>query len=1199
MHQKSFNCLVDTGASLSVIKDSALPRNATIYGDNVLVNGIGGQIRSLGHVYLTLKAENGVSFHHKFQVFNNLPLKVDGIIGLDFLTKYDSNIDLVTNNVYLNNNGDICNMPLLHSLPSSEYLIIPPRSESIHYISVKSSWKDDGVICATQLNKDLFLAGTIFTVTNGQIPVKILNVSEKEYRLPIFTPEIHLLKDYEYCKFSKNSGNSERATKLMKLLKLNDVNAEERVSIENICKKYSDVFHLDGDKLTTTNIYKQTLTLKPNSNPIYVKPYRLPQSLKPEIHKQIKNLIENDIIEETNSEWSSPILLVPKKGDEKGEKKWRLVVDYRKLNNTIQDDKFPLPNIVDILDSLSGSIYFSHLDLFSGYYQVTLDPESRKYTSFCTNTGQYQMKRLPMGLKVSPSAFSRVMSIAMSGLTFEKCFIYLDDLIVFGRNLDAHNKNLTDVFERLRKVNLKLNPGKCNFLQKEILYLGHVVSAEGVKPDPEKITVLQNYPIPETADEVKRFVAFCNYYRKFIPKFAEITLPLNKLSRKGEDFIWSEECQNAFEILKTSMITPPILQFPDFSESNKFILQTDASGTAVGAVLCNNNRKPVAYASRPLNKAERNYPTIQKELAAIVWATKYFRPYLYGRHFIIETDHKPLLYLFSIKDPSSRLMKFRLILEEYNYTVEYIKGKNNVGADALSRISITAKELKSLNEEVAAVITRAQRRNMKEDCEIHDTQELYNEPTNDKSDQPRVVELLRKPTGSVEMSLIDGNELCKIRTRGKISEEWKCFALVPSKKILYINLNYKAHFSRAEYVDILRVFCEKVNIKEISMIKNKENEIFIQSLCNEIKATVNWSGPRINVLRGVTRITDDKEKTYILNDYHLLPTSAHAGSRRMINNIKRNFYWPGLEREVLEYVKKCPNCQKMKHSKYVKEPMTITSTASYAFEKIFVDIVGPLPTDYDGFKYILTIQCEISKFIEAYPLKTKDTVSVAQALVNNFILRFGIPRIIASDRGSEFVSSTMEQVCKLLQIEKLTSTAYHHQSIGALENTHKHLGSFLRIQCSQNPQTWSHWIPFWCFSFNSTVHTETKYQPHELVFGRQSTVPCRIINTVEPLYNPENYCNDLRYRLQVAWQDARNNLIISKNNRKCNYDKFTNSIVYRKNDKILLKNESGNKLDALFKGPYIVIDDLGTNVKILKDNKIDVVHKNRTKPFNQ
>lgn len=256
-------------------------------------------------------------------------------------------------------------------------------------------------------------------------------------------------------------------------------------------------------------------------------------------------MLDNDIIEEAISEWSSPVLLVPKKSDKTGDKKWRLVIDYRQLNNVIQDDKFPLPNISEILDSLSGSIYFSKLDLSQSYYQLSLNENSRKYTAFkvdkmyqlsldensrkmtaFTTDKTNQMKRCPMGLKTSPSVFSRLMTVAMSGLNYKQAFVYLDDCIIIGNTLEMHNKNLISVLERFRKVNLKLNPLKCEFLRKEIMYLGHKITSKGIFPDPSKIEVLQNYSKPLNTDDVKRFVAFANYYRRFIPRFASIAYPL-------------------------------------------------------------------------------------------------------------------------------------------------------------------------------------------------------------------------------------------------------------------------------------------------------------------------------------------------------------------------------------------------------------------------------------------------------------------------------------------------------------------------------------------------------------------------------------------------------------------------------------------------------------------------------------------------
>lgn len=1193
--------LVDTGASLSVIKRDALPSNSTIIRDETTINGIAGQIQSSGFIetYLTHRDDQCFAdFNIKLYVFNNIPLKADGILGLDFLCHYASNINLKTNIITLSKYGAEYSLKLLDSIDySSEMLCIPARSESIHYLLLNNlSNINDCVIHSKQLAENVFLAGCIGRIKNNRLPIKILNTNEYDVQLPMFQPEIYSIEDYNLCNFECNSNSLERAKLLLNILKLNDLNSEERKSIQDLCSKYSDVFFLPGDKLTTTNIYEQSITLKPNTSPVYVKQYRLPHSLKNEVNKQIQKMIDSDIIEEAKSEWSSPILLVPKKSE--NDKKWRLVVDYRKLNDCIVDDKFPLPNITEILDSLSGSIYFSHLDLNQGYYQVALDEKSREYTAFTTNTGQYQMKRLPMGLKTSPSAFSRVMSVAMSGLTYDKCFVYLDDLVVFGRNLDVHNRNLIDVLERLRKVNLKLNPEKCKFLKKDILYLGHLVSENGVLPDPAKVEILQKYPVPTNTDEVKRFVAFCNYYRKFIKNFAEITYPLNKLTRKYETFIWTNECQKAFETLKHSLITPPVLEFPDFSDDNEFVIQTDASGTAIGAVLCNKNMKPVAYASRPLNKAELNYPTIQKELVAIVWAVKYFRPYVYGKSFTIMSDHRPLIYLFSMKDPSSRLLKFRLALEEYNFKIVYVKGKDNSVADALSRISVTSDTLKQMNDDIMLVMTRAQKRRLELDNQLNQNTPSTSSNGDDPwPDQPQVVEVLKVPNNSVEMTFIENNELNKLKRHNDVDAETECFIYSKQRKTIFINLNFKTHFTRAEFVTKLGEFCKSININELCIVRKKEYESFIKDVLQEIKSNKDWTGPRIYVVKGVKRIDSEEERKYILHDFHLLPTAGHAGVRRMTNNIKRKFYWPGLDNDVKEFVRKCIKCQKMKHCRYVKAPMEITTTASHAFEKVYLDVVGPLDKDIEGNRYILTLQCELTKFVEAYPLKTKETVSIAQSFVSNFILRYSVPNTIATDRGTEFVSSVMEQVCKLLGINKLTSTSYHHQSIGALENTHKNLGAFLRIQSNGQKDTWSQWLPFWCYSFNNTVHTETKYTPFELVFGRPSIIPSRISQYIEPLYNPENYPLDLKYRLQVAHKDARNNLLLSKHKRKQTYDKSMNNISYVNGQLILVKNETCSKLDPQWDGPYVVSEDLGVNVKILRNNKDYLIHKNRTKPF--
>lgn len=1142
--------------------------------EKIKIKGIGGDVVSEGFVFLDLCYKSKI-LRHKFYVFKNLPCRSDGILGQDFISKFNCILDFEKNILTVNHDKPF-SLPLqMGQIGYNNYISLQPRCESIHFINLNIN--QECIIAPSELCDGVFLASVLVSPRQGKIPIKILNTRDEEVRLSYFIPELLSLNDYSICSFEKESGNSDRVKKLFSMLNLSYLNSEEQISIENICAKYSDVFLMPNDKLSVTNLYHQKIHLKENVTPSYVKPYRLPKSQKQEIERQIQQMLTDDIIEESQSEWCSPILLVPKKSQDSS-KKWRLVIDYRKLNERIMDDKFPLPNITEILDSLSGAIYFSHLDLSQSYYQLLLEPESRKYTAFITDK-QYQLKRLPMGLKISPSAFSRLMTVAMAGLNNEKALIYLDDLICFGRSLDIHNKNLIDIFERLRKVNLKVNPSKCQFLKKELLYLGHLVSSKGVQPDPEKTKVIKNYPKPQSSDEVKRFVAFANYYRKFVPNFAEITIPLNKLCRKGVKFEWTNECENAFKHLKELLCNPPILQYPDFSTESEFILHTDASGKAIGVVLCNKNDLPIAYASRTLNKAEVNYPTIEKELLAIVWAVRYFRPYLFGKHFKIFTDHKPLVYLFSMSNPSSRLLKFRLTLEEYNYTIEYVRGTSNVAADALSRIIISSDDLKDMGVQSVNVMTRNMTRKLNE--VMSDNPLVDKVSTDSRTDHPDVVEMLKKPKNCIEL-------IVKQNMKGN-------FVYFKEKRIIGLNPNSRSCQTRDVFVRDFGLFCNKNNIEEVYVLKNNETIKYIKWLTNISKK---WSGPRICIIKEATRINNEHDKLVILNDFHLLPTSGHAGIRRMLNNIKKYYFWTNMEEDVKRFVKKCVKCQTQKHSLPTKQPMEISTTAQLALDKIYLDIVGPLSKDYYNYSYILTIQCELSKYIEAYPLENKDSVTVAKAFVDNFILRYGIPRKIASDRGTEFMSTTMKEVCKLLNITQISSTAYHHQSIGALENSHKSLNAYLRIQTDNNPRYWSTWLQYFCFSYNTTVHSETKYTPFELVFGKKCNIPSNLRSgIVEPLYNDDNYVKQLKYRLQVSQNDAKCNLIESKMKRKYVYDMYTKPVRYEIGDMLLVRSEKDNKFEPLYLGPFKVVEDLNCNVKIERNGKTEIIHKNRTKPF--
>lgn len=1200
--------LLDTGASVSTIFLDHIMSNEQINSDETIkIAGIVGTTSSVGTVNLFFKIANE-HLTHRFHVLRNGNQDMHGILGSDFLTKHGAivNFEEFIISFWIDNRN--ISVPL--ESEAQQITFIPSRTEIIRYCEVSAT--GDHVILPEEVSEGVFVAGIIAKAENNKIPVRLLNTKTEEVQLRNFRPTIQKLSGYDLFEFGENQMSVERIDRLLDEINLGYLSKEERDSIQKICCKYADVFHLEGDALSVTNICRPKILLEDGATPVYVKPYRLPHAQKDEIHRQVDKMLKDGIIEEARSEYSSPLLIVPKKVDAKGNKKWRVVIDYRLLNKQLKCDRFPLPSVSDIFDSLSGAKIFSHLDMSNSYYQLELDPASRPCTAFTTDRNQYQMKRLPMGLKISPGIFSRAMTIAMSGLNYESCFIYLDDLIVFGNNMHQHNKNLIKVLERLRKVNLKLNPNKCEFFKREILYLGHIISSEGILPDPKKTLAIEKYPIPKTADETKRFVAFANYYRKYIPNFADMAEPLTRLSKKGVAFEWNASCQEAFEKLKQALSNPPVLQFPDFSAENQFILKVDASGKALGAVLCNADDKPVAFSSRTLNKAEKNYCTIEKELLAVVWAVKHFRPYLFGRKFKVFSDHRPLVYLFSMTNPSSRLTKFRLALEEYDFTVTYLKGSLNVTADALSRIEIDVSELKEMcadsSQNKICVLTRNQVKNQ------HKQAENRSDATG-RTDHPGVVELLKRPSHSVLLQPVPDREWAAFVNRYKGPSDPK------SSNIGYTRSNTNCHMTNKLLYDVnsqiiftrqnsrstialeallrdLLFVCQKYGIPEICIMKNAKNATIIQEILKILPEMVN-KGIKLSIIRDSQFIENEELRQIILNDFHLLPTGGHAGINRMYNNIKKYYFWPGLRSSVEVYVKCCDDCQRFKHSIPNREPMMITTTATSAFQHVYLDLVGPLNIDTDENRYILTIQCELSKFIEAYPIPNKESVTVARAFVNNFILRYGIPSRVITDQGTEFLSSVFQESCQNLGIKCLNSTAYHHETLGALENSHKSLGAYLRIQLSKQAESWTSWVPFWSFAYNTTVHTETGYTPHELVFGKTCNVPSNIENDIDPLYNFDNYPLELKYRLQTACNEARSKLVSSKSKRQQISQTKSSNITYEPGDEILLKNEIGSKLEPLFNGPYTVIEEKSPNLVIKVNNKILEVHKNRVKLYHR
>ena len=453
------------------------------------------------------------------------------------------------------------------------------------------------------------------------------------------------------------------------------------------------------DDLGTSKLLPHRINLIPNAKPIKLKAYKLSKAQSMALKEILTFLINNRLIEPSFSAWSFPVVLVPKKNN----KDWRMCVDYRKLNNITIKDSYSLPLIDEILLQIgNNSQILSTIDLFSGYHQIPMAPEDKEKTAFTTMYGNYNFRVMPFGLCNAPATFQREMNKIFFELIGECVFIYIDDIVIFSKDINEHILHLRRVFKILKDNGLKINLEKCSFFKKEVSLLGHKLSTDGISPIPEKVKTIVNWLPPKNTTQLKSFLGAIGYYRKFIKNFAQIAKPLFYLLKKNSIFNFSEECIKAFEELKNKLIQAPILTPPDFSKP--FIIRTDASRDGLGGVLLqrdkNNLEVPIFYESRSLSKSEENYSITDLEGKAVFHCVQKFKQFITGNSFItiVYTDHKPLVGIFNNREPTnSRHLKWVTELSILNVKVEYQEGRKNVIADALSRLETSDKPKETIN----------------------------------------------------------------------------------------------------------------------------------------------------------------------------------------------------------------------------------------------------------------------------------------------------------------------------------------------------------------------------------------------------------------------------------------------------------------------------------------------------------------------
>jgi len=471
---------------------------------------------------------------------------------------------------------------------------------------------------------------------------------------------------------------------LQKLLDDVDDSVPEGASLalKDIVIDHLDVFSTGEYDLGQTDIIMHHIDTG-NAKPVRQPLRRFPPAHVEAISDHVDNLLTQGIIEPASSPWASNIVLVRKKDGS-----LRCCIDYRQFNAVTKKDVYPLPRIDDCLDAMSSAAWFSTFDLRSSYHQIQVAPQDRDKTTFICPRGMYRYRAMPFGLCNAGATFQRCVDIVMSGLHLDVCLVYLDDIILFSRTIEEHLERLVRVLRRLRSAGFKLKPEKCSLMQKSISFLGHVVSGDGIATDPEKIKVVSEWPVPTSTKEVRSFLGLAGYYRRFVKDYAGIAAPLHALTRKNQPFVWTAETMTAFETLREALTSPPILAMPN--DTGEFILDTDACEYSVGSVLSQvqgGTERVIAYASRILDKRERNYCITRKELLAIVrlYSLKHVKQCLMGRSFKVRTDHAPLTWLRRTPEPIGQQARWLEIMQGYEFEVEHRPGARHGNADAISR----------------------------------------------------------------------------------------------------------------------------------------------------------------------------------------------------------------------------------------------------------------------------------------------------------------------------------------------------------------------------------------------------------------------------------------------------------------------------------------------------------------------------------
>ena len=933
---------------------------------------------------------------------------------------------------------------------------------------------------------DLGVARSIVTVRGGRVPVRLCNPHpysivvgrfQKLGRLyPLDAADVRGGRDLNLSMGDDGAvevsvvdvGEEDPVPSLpeemRRLTERADLKRPEQEELRAMMGKWKKVFAAHEEDFGQADVVQHRIPTG-DAAPIRERHRPLPPSMYKEMKTLLSDMLTKGVIAESRSPWAAPIVLVKKK-----DASWRFCVDYRKLNAVTHKDAFPLPRIEETLTSMTQAQWFSTLDLASGFWQVGMDPRDQEKTAFTTPLGLYEFKRMPFGLCNAPATFQRLMQQCLSGQLAESLLIYLDDIILFSPDFQSHLQHLDQVFERLWRHGLKLRLDKCTLLQTEVKFLGHVVDRQGVRPDPDKLVAVREWPTPSTVREVRAFLGLAGYYRRFVPSFAAIARPLNNLLIGIPNDVkshqcsieWTPDCQKSFSALKKALTEAPVLAYADYTKP--FALYTDASGRGLGAVLAQvqgGRERVIAYASRSLHPTEQNdvnYSSFKLELLALKWAvTEKFKDYLAGAKFTIYTDNNPVAHLQTARLGAVE-QRWAAQLASFTFDIKYRPGKNNANADALSRFPVNASNVMAVELTPETSGTNEWQEAQRNDADIRVVM--------------RCVSSRQHPTLEERRSWSRGAQ--------QMIRQW----------------------SR------LRI---KDNVLYRSVTDSRTQEEFLQVVCPEARREEAWRG------------------------IHL--SSAHAGPERTLTQLRRRFYWPGMEGEVNAFHQGCVSCS-LQHKRVEPKAPLHPFEVSYPLEVVAIDFLT-LGRPTDTCQNILVATDLFTKYSWAIPTRDQTAQTTVRALWTHVIQPFGCPARFHSDRGANFESSLMQQLCNTYGITKSRTTPYYPAGNGGAERFNQTLLNMLRSLDTDRQDRWSEHLPELVHAYNNTVHSATGYAPAFLMFGRHLRRPVDVelgMPPSEKRVGIADWVQDHQQRMATAYRAANQRLGGEATQRKRIYD---------------------------------------------------------------